>query len=262
MSIYYRYQYINLPFKTKEVKPPPVKQTPKKLVKKEKKKAPVQKKRNPIPRKVPTVRKRRIIQKPKHELSVKDKKNSDFGKWYQQTITKSEMIEYYSIAGCYIIRPYAYSIWERIQEELNKRIKEEGVKNAYFPLLTPESELEREESHIEGFKKEVAYIENDDLFADRIALRPSSEAIFYPAYSKWIRSHRDLPLKLNQWANIVRWEFNDTTPFIRSKEFLWQEGHTAHATEEEAQDFALKMNTIYSDIFEQLLAIPSVSGVK
>ena len=251
-----------IPMKTSTTPNPSPKRKIKTPTLKEKANTPIPKKIAKTPIKPRTPRTRRTAIKPKHELSIKDEKNKNFGKWYQQTIIKSEMIEYYNVSGCYIIRPYAYSIWERIQEELNKRIKEQGVKNAYFPLLTNESELEKEESHIEGFKKEVAYIENDDLFAERIALRPSSESIFYPAYSKWIRSHRDLPLKLNQWANIVRWEFNDTMPFIRSKEFLWQEGHTAHATAEEAQEFALKMNNIYSEIFEDLLAIPSVKGEK
>ena len=175
--------------------------------------------------------------KPKHELSIRDEKHSDFGKWYQQTLIKSEMIDYYDIKGCFIMRPYGYAIWERIQEELNQRIKEEGVKNAYFPLLVSRESLEKEETHLEGFKPEVAWVsKTGDTGQEKYAIRPTSETIIYPTFSKWIRSYRDLPLKINQWSNIVRWEFRDATPFIRTREFLWQEGHTAHATEKEAKE--------------------------
>ena len=200
----------------------------------------------------------------KHELGINKDKYEDFGKWYQELLIKSEMIEYYDISGCYILRPWAYSIWEQIQNELNKAIAAEGVKNSYFPLFVSQKSLEKEEKHVEGFAPEVAWITKagtSDL-SETIAVRPTSETVMYPAFSKWIRSYRDLPLKLNQWANIVRWEFKDPTPFVRTREFLWQEGHTAHSTEKEADDFCLKMLDHYSKIYEDLLAIPVIKGKK
>ena len=182
---------------------------------------------------------KQMVESHKHELSISNDKYADFGKWYQELLIKSEMIEYYDISGCYILRPWAYSIWEQIQKQLNEAIAAEGVKNAYFPLFVSQKALEKEEKHIEGFSPEVAWITKagtSDL-SESIAVRPTSETIMYPAFSKWIRSYRDLPLKLNQWSNVVRWEFKDPTPFIRTREFLWQEGHTAHASEQESNEF-------------------------
>jgi len=191
-------------------------------------------------------------------------KAEDFSSWYTQVITKSEMIEYYDISGCYILRPWAFSIWEKITEELDLRIKREGVQNAYFPCFVSQDALEAERSHVEGFAPEVAWVTRSGTsdFKRPIAVRPTSETIMYPAFAKWIRSHRDLPLKLNQWSNIVRWEFKQPTPFLRTREFLWQEGHTAHATREEAEDTVATMLDHYAEVYEQLLAVPVVKGRK
>lgn len=165
-------------------------------------------------------------------LGIEAKKGADFSGWYQEVIVKSGLIDYYDVSGCYILRPWAYSIWEKIQVFFDKLIKANGVENAYFPMFVSKKSLEIEKEHVEGFAPEVAWVTksgSSDL-SEPIAIRPTSETIMYPAYANWIKSHRDLPLKLNQWTNIVRWEFKHPTPFIRTREFLWQEGHTAHAT--------------------------------
>ena len=167
-----------------------------------------------------------------HTLGIQSKKSTDFSGWYQEVIIKSGIIEYYHVSGCYILRPWAYSIWEKVQAFFDKLIKANGVENAYFPMFVSKKSLEIEQNHVEGFAPEVAWVTKSgksDL-AEPIAIRPTSQTIMYPAYANWIQSHRDLPLKLNQWTNIVRWEFKHPTPFIRTREFLWQEGHTAHAT--------------------------------
>ena len=146
------------------------------------------------------------------------------------------MIEYYDISGCYILRPRSFFIWEQIQQFLDKRFKACGVDNCYFPMFVSKGALETEKDHVEGFSAEVAWVTKSgqsDL-EEPIAIRPTSETIMYPAFAKWIQSHRDLPMLMNQWSNVVRWEFKHPTPFIRTREFLWQEGHTAHATEKEA----------------------------
>jgi len=215
-------------------------------------------------------------------LGLTVKKEEDFSQWYSQIVTKSEMIDYYDVSGCYVLRPWAYEIWENIKDSLDSKIKEHGVKNAYFPIFVTDKALEKEKSHIEGFSAEVAWIthkkpnknreekdEEDENKEDEnkedelvIAIRPTSETIMYPYFSKWIKSHRDLPLKLNQWCNIVRWEFNCPMPFIRSREFLWQEGHTAHATSEEAQKMVTDALEMYSYIYEDILAVPVIKGTK
>lgn len=173
------------------------------------------------------------------------------------------MIEYYEISGCYILRPWAYAIWERIQGFFDGLIKEIGVENAYFPLFVSERALTTEKEHVEGFAPEVAWVTkygSSDL-KEPIAIRPTSETIMYPSYSKWITSHRDLPLKLNQWTNVVRWEFKHPTPFIRTREFLWQEGHTAHATLKEAEEQTFEILEFYRRVYEEMLAVPVVKGV-
>eukprot|EP01055_Gregarina_sp_Pseudo9_P005766 Gregarina_sp_Pseudo_9__5765@NODE_853_length_2131_cov_18_500478_g801_i0_p1_GENE_NODE_853_length_2131_cov_18_500478_g801_i0NODE_853_length_2131_cov_18_500478_g801_i0_p1_ORF_typecomplete_len678_score222_07tRNAsynt_2b/PF00587_25/3e32ProRSC_1/PF09180_11/4_8e23HGTP_anticodon/PF03129_20/3_3e15tRNA_edit/PF04073_15/0_00067_NODE_853_length_2131_cov_18_500478_g801_i0652098 len=188
----------------------------------------------------------------------------DFAEWYTQVITKGEMIEYYDVSGCYILRPWSFQIWERIQAFLDSSFKARGTQNAYFPSFVTKQRLGAEESHVEGFSAEVAWVTKSgqsDL-AEPIAIRPTSETIMYPAYAKWIRSHRDLPLLLNQWNSVVRWEFKQPTPFIRTREFLWQEGHTAHATSEEADAFARDMLDVYAQAYEQLLAVPVCKGQK
>src|SRR3990167_6304483 len=164
------------------------------------------------------------------------KKEDDFSEWYTQLIQKAELIEYSPVSGCYILRPNAYHIWETVQAYFDTLIKADGVKNAYFPLFIPESLLTKEKKHVEGFAPEVAWVETggNSKLPERLAVRPTSETIMYDSYSKWIRSHKDLPLRLNQWCNVVRWEFKHPMPFMRSREFLWQEGHTVFATQQEA----------------------------
>ncbi len=199
-----------------------------------------------------------------HELSIQYKKAGNLAKWYQQVIKKADMIEYYDISGCYILRPWSYAIWERIQAHFDAAIKTDDVENVYFPMFVSKDALCKEESHIKGFAPEVAWVtkSGQSELTKPIAIRPTSETIMYPAYAKWIRSWRDLPLKLNQWTNIVRWEFKHPTPFIRTREFLWQEGHTAHATREEAVAQAARILDFYADTYYEMLAIPVIKGCK
>ncbi|MFC2167847.1 proline--tRNA ligase [Acidobacteriota bacterium] len=190
-------------------------------------------------------------------------KSADFSKWYLEMIRKAELADYAPMKGIMVIRPYGYAIWENIQKLLDERIKKTGHSNAYFPLFIPESFLQKETEHLEGFSPEVAWVTvggNEEL-EERLAVRPTSEAIIGNMYSKWIKSWRDLPVLINQWANIVRWE-KVTRPFLRTTEFLWQEGHTAHATEKEAVDETLMILDMYKEFVETELAIPVVSGKK
>ena len=191
-------------------------------------------------------------------------KDGDFGRWYTEVITKAELIDYSDISGCYILRPNAYFVWEQIQRWFDIEINKMGVRNTYFPLFVSKSALETEKEHVAGFAPEVAWVtkSGDSELAEPIAIRPTSETIMYPFFAKWIRSHRDLPLKINQWSNIVRWEFKDATPFLRSREFLWQEGHTAHATPEESQATVRAALELYRRVYEDLLAVPVVPGYK
>jgi len=200
----------------------------------------------------------------KSKLAVSCGKHEDFAEWYSETITKSEMIDYYEISGCYILRPWSYAIWEIIQKFFDDKIKEIGVENAYFPLFVSERALNKEKDHIEGFSPEVAWVtrSGDKKLENPIAIRPTSETIMYPSFAKWIRSHRDLPLKLNQWTNVVRWEFKNPTPFIRTREFLWQEGHTAHTTLEEADKQVFDILEFYRQVYEDVLAVPVIPGRK
>jgi len=192
------------------------------------------------------------------------KKRTQFARWYQEVITKSEMIEYYDISGCYILRPWSYSIWESIQSWFDTEIKKLGVKNSYFPLFVTKDALEKEEDHIEGFAPEVAWVTKSGTtpLAKEIAIRPTSETIMYPAFAKWVQSHRDLPLRLNQWTSVVRWEFKSPTPFLRTREFLWQEGHSAFAKVEEADEEVLTILDLYARVYEELLAVPVIKGRK
>ncbi|KAG9665913.1 prolyl-tRNA synthetase, partial [Aureobasidium melanogenum] len=191
-------------------------------------------------------------------------KEDDLGGWYQQVITKGEMLEFTDVPGCYIYEPGSYSIYECIQDFFNRHIKAMGVRNCYFPLLISEANLQKEKDHIEGFAAEVAWVTEGgrNKLTNKLAVRPTSETAMYGYFSKKIRSHRDLPLKLNQWNNVVRWEFKHPMPFIRSREFLWQEGHTAHMTEEEASKEVLQILDIYSAIYKDLLAVPVIKGRK
>lgn len=197
-------------------------------------------------------------------LALQWKKTENFPMWYTDVIVLSEMISYYDISGCYILRPWSYKMWELIQQWFNGQIQEIGVENTYFPLFVSQDRLEKEKDHVEGFAPEVAWVtkSGDGELAKPIAVRPTSETIMYPAFSDWIQSHRDLPLKVNQWSNVVRWEFKYPTPFLRTREFLWQEGHTAHATFDEADAMVMTILDLYRRVYEELLAVPVIPGFK
>jgi len=197
-------------------------------------------------------------------MGVQAKKSEDFSKWYQQLVQRAELIDYYDVSGCYILRPTAYQLWESIQQFLDAEFKKLGVKNCYFPMFVPKKNLEKEEDHVEGFAAEVAWVTHSGStkLEEPIAIRPTSETIMYPAFKRWIHSHRDLPLKLNQWCNVVRWEFKDPTPFIRTREFLWQEGHTAYANKEDADKEVYQILDIYERAYEELLACSVIKGRK
>lgn len=194
------------------------------------------------------------------ELTNMDK---DFAKWYTDIILKAELVDYAPMKGFMVIRPYGYEIWENIQKILDQKFKETGHKNAYFPALIPESLLNKEKEHVEGFAPEVAWITHggDNKLEERMCFRPTSETIISTMYSKWIKSYRDLPVLLNQWANVIRWE-KTTRPFLRTTEFLWQEGHTLHETRKEAKQETLQMLDIYASLYEDYLAIPVIKGIK
>ena len=187
----------------------------------------------------------------------------DFARWYTDVITKTEMVDYAPVKGFMVIRPYGYALWENIQAAFDKRFKETGHQNMYFPLLIPESFLNKEKEHVEGFAPEVAWVTHggENELAERLCIRPTSETIICSMYAKWLKSYRQLPFLYNQWANVVRWE-KTTRPFLRTSEFLWQEGHTVHATFEEAQEETLQMIDIYREICEDYLAMPVVVGQK
>ncbi|TFY68320.1 hypothetical protein EVG20_g3613 [Dentipellis fragilis] len=198
------------------------------------------------------------------QVAIGVKKEVDFAGWYTSVLLKADMLEYYSVSGCYILRPWSFSIWEIIQEWFNSKIKEMDVENAYFPMFISQKALEREKDHIEGFSPEVAWVTRagqSDL-EEPIAIRPTSETAMYPYYAKWIKSHRDLPLKINQWNSVVRWEFKSPQPFLRTREYLWQEGHTAHLTKPEADREVLEILDLYRRVYEELLAVPVIPGVK
>lgn len=189
--------------------------------------------------------------------------NDDFAKWYTDIVKKSELVEYSSVKGCMIIRPYGYKIWENIQNYLDKKFKETGHENVYMPMFIPESLLKKESDHVEGFSPEVAWITHggNEPLNERLCVRPTSETLFCEHYSNIIESYKDLPKLYNQWCSVVRWE-KSTRPFLRTTEFLWQEGHTSHETEDEAIKEALKMLDVYGDFCENVLAIPVIKGKK
>ncbi|KAH9630766.1 hypothetical protein HF086_000994 [Spodoptera exigua] len=197
-------------------------------------------------------------------LGMEASKDTDLPEWYSQVITKSEMIDYYDISGCYILRPWSYSIWDTIRNFLSAEFKKLGVKDGYFPIFVSKAALEREKDHIADFAPEVAWVTHSGSseLAEHIAIRPTSETVMYPAYAKWIQSHRDLPYKLNQWNNVVRWEFKQPQPFLRTREFLWQEGHTAFRLQEEAAEEVLQILDLYARVYEELMAIPVIKGRK
>jgi len=204
-------------------------------------------------------------------------KSEDYARWYTDVITKAEMADYGPVKGTMVIRPYGFGVWESIKEAFDKRFKETGHVNAYFPLFIPKSFISKEADHIEGFAKECAVVTHsrlksapdgkgvivdpDSKLEEEIIVRPTSETVIWSMYKKWINSYRDLPILINQWVNVVRWEMR-TRLFLRTSEFLWQEGHTAHATEQEAREESKQMLDIYQEVLEQVLAIPVLTGLK
>ncbi|MCR5223195.1 MAG: proline--tRNA ligase [Lachnospiraceae bacterium] len=187
----------------------------------------------------------------------------DFAQWYTDVVKKADLIDYTSVKGCMVFKPAGYAIWELIQSQMDARFKETGVENVYLPMFIPESLLEKEKDHVEGFAPEVAWVTMGGLqpLQERMCVRPTSETLFCDFYKNEVHSYRDLPKNYNQWCSVVRWE-KETRPFLRSREFLWQEGHTIHATAEEAEERTIKMLNVYADFCEQVLAIPVVKGQK
>ena len=187
----------------------------------------------------------------------------DFAQWYTDVVKKAELIDYTSVKGCMVIKPAGYAIWENIQHELDRRFKETGVENVYLPMFIPESLLQKEKDHVEGFAPEVAWVTHGGMepLQERLCVRPTSETLFCDFYAKDVHSYRDLPKVYNQWCSVVRWE-KTTRPFLRSREFLWQEGHTAHATAQEAEERTIQMLNLYADFCEEVLAIPVIRGKK
>ena len=187
----------------------------------------------------------------------------DFAQWYTDTCVKADLIAYTSVKGCMVLKPAGYAIWELIQKQLDERFKATGVENVYLPIFIPESLLQKEKDHVEGFAPEVAWVTYGGLnqLQERMCVRPTSETLFCDFYKDDIQSYRDLPKVYNQWCSVVRWE-KETRPFLRSREFLWQEGHTAHATAEEAEERTLQMLNLYADFCEDVLAMPVIRGRK
>ncbi len=208
------------------------------------------------------------------KTAVTPTREEDFSSWYQEVIRLADLAEHAPVRGCMIIKPNGYAIWENIQREMDRRFREKGVQNAYFPLFIPLSFFEKEANHVEGFATETAVVTHtrltktsdgklipDSPLEEALVVRPTSEMIIGASFAKWVQSYRDLPLKINQWANVVRWEMRPRL-FLRTAEFLWQEGHTAHATGEEAQNLALEMLDLYANFAEEMLAIPAIRGEK
>ena len=211
------------------------------------------------------------------ELKELTRRETNYSQWYNELVIKADLAEQSAVRGCMVIKPYGYAIWEKMQAQLDKMFKDTGHVNAYFPLLIPKSFLSREADHVEGFAKECAVVTHYRLknspdgngvivdpeakLEEELIIRPTSETIIWNTYKNWIQSHRDLPILCNQWANVFRWEMR-TRMFLRTAEFLWQEGHTAHATKEEAMDEAVKMLNVYADFAEKYMAVPVVKGVK
>jgi prolyl-tRNA synthetase len=190
-------------------------------------------------------------------------KAKDLAEWYQAVCYKAELVSLAPVRGCVVLRPYGFGLWERLQSELDQRFKATGHENAYFPLLIPESLLVREAEHVEGFAPEVAWVTQggNEKLAERLAIRPTSEVIVGVMYAEWLQSYRDLPILINQWSNVMRWE-KRTRPFLRTLEFLWQEGHTAHATESEAAEEVARMLDVYREVSEEIVAVPVYTGEK
>lgn len=200
----------------------------------------------------------------KSDAGISVKKSENFMEWYLQVLIKSNFMDYSDVSGCIIFRPAAYGAWQIIVDATDAEFKKAGIEDVYFPLLIPEKLLKKEAEHFEGFVPEVAWVtqSGDTKFEERLAIRPTSEAIMYPSYSKWIRSWRDLPVRYNQWNNALRWEFKHPTPFLRSREFLWNEGHSAFATKKEADAERDVILGIYMKILKEYLALPAILGIK
>lgn len=200
----------------------------------------------------------------KDSKGITAKKEENFSDWYTQVIQKADLADYTAVSGCIVYKPRSYAIWEVIKQAVDSRFKEIGIQNCYFPLFIPEEFLIKEASHIEGFAPEVAWVTHagDTKLGKRLAIRPTSETIMYDSYAKWIRSYQDLPLRFNQWNNVVRWEFKHPTPFLRGREFLWNEGHTCFASKKEAEAERKQIIDIYNDVCENYLALPSLIGKK
>ena len=210
----------------------------------------------------------------KQKTAIEPTRNENYPEWYQQVVKAADLAEHSPVRGCMVIKPWGYTLWENMQKILDRMFKETGHQNAYFPLFIPLSFLEKEAQHVEGFAKECAVVTHHRLeknaegklvpageLEEPLIVRPTSETIIGSMFSKWIDSYRDLPLLINQWANVVRWEMR-TRMFLRTTEFLWQEGHTAHATAEEAQEETMKMLDVYEDFARNYLAIPVIKGEK
>lgn len=211
------------------------------------------------------------------ELKDLTKRADNYSQWYNDLVVKADLAEQSAVRGCMVIKPYGYAIWEKMQQQLDRMFKETGHQNAYFPLLIPKSFLSREAEHVEGFAKECAVVTHhrlknapdgsgvlvdpDAKLEEELIIRPTSETIIWNTYRNWIHSYRDLPILVNQWANVMRWEMR-TRMFLRTAEFLWQEGHTAHATREEAEAEAIKMINVYADFAEKYMGVPVVKGIK
>lgn len=202
--------------------------------------------------------------KERSDSGITVKKSENFMEWYLQVLSKSDFMDYTDVSGCIVFKPAAYGAWQTIMDATDAEFKKVGIENVYFPLLIPEKLLKKEQEHMEGFAPEVAWVtqSGETKFIERLAIRPTSEAIMYASYSKWVRSWRDLPIRHNQWNNVLRWEFKHPTPFLRSREFLWNEGHSVFATEEEATAERDVVLGIYMKILKEYLALPAILGIK
>ncbi|MCH7568317.1 MAG: proline--tRNA ligase [Nanoarchaeota archaeon] len=200
----------------------------------------------------------------KNKVGIRFSKEKNFSEWYQEVILKSELADYTAVSGCIAFRPLSYAIWENIKCEIDKSLRKMGVKNVYFPLFIPEKNFDKMKEHVEGFSPEVAWVTEvgNKKLSERLAVRPTSETIMYPSYAKWIRSWKDLPMKYNQWNNVVRWEFKHPVPFLRTREFLWNEGHTVFATRNEAEKEMGDIISLWDDFTRDYLALPSIIGQK
>ncbi|MBW2982417.1 proline--tRNA ligase [Candidatus Woesearchaeota archaeon] len=202
--------------------------------------------------------------KKEEKVGITVKKEDDFSEWYQQLIIKSELADYSSVSGCIVFRPSSYSLWEKCKNTIDPEFKKIGIKNVYFPLFIPEKLLSRESEHVEGFTPEVAWVTHagNTKLQERLAVRPTSEAIMYESFAKWIRSYRDLPFRSNQWNNVVRWEFKHPVPFLRSREFLWNEGHNVYSNTKDLDKDRESILKIYSDFMKDYMALPGLLGKK